>query len=209
MGRRIEIHPTHPQSRYIAAAVRAIREGKSVIYPTDSVYAFACAMDAVDAQQAIRVARQAGKSHYFTLVCSDLSELSRYARVDNAQYRLIKSLTPGPYTFILQATRELPRRLQDKKRKSIGLRIPDNEVAQALLAEYGMPILSTTVSFEEQILFDLDDIEARFLHVCEYFLEAGPSAGEETTVIDCTSERPQLVRAGLGAVDDMIALSDE
>ena len=209
MGRRLTIHPTHPQGRLIVQAAQALREGQSVIYPTDSVYAFACALEAVNAQEAIRIARQAEKSHYFTLVCRDLSELSRFARVDNAQYRLIKSLTPGPYTFILQATRELPRRLQDKKRKSVGLRIPDNPVAQALLEEFDMPILSTTVSFEEKILFDVDEIESRFLHMCEYFLDAGPSAGEETTVIDCTSDEPLLVRAGLGAVDDMIAASDE
>ena len=141
MGRRLTIHPTHPQGRLIAQAAQALRDGLCVIYPTDSVYAFACALDAVDAQESIRIARRAEKSHYFTLVCSDLSELSRYARVDNAQYRLIKSLTPGPYTFILQATRELPRRLQDKKRKSVGLRIPDNAVAHALLEEFGMPTL--------------------------------------------------------------------
>ena len=209
MGRRLTIHPTHPQGRLIVQAAQALRDGLCVIYPTDSVYAFACALDAVDAQESIRIARQAEKSHYFTLVCSDLSELSRYARVDNAQYRLIKSLTPGPYTFILQATRELPRRLQDKKRKSVGLRIPDNAVAHALLEEFGMPILSTTVSFEEEILFDIDDIASRFLHMCEYFLDAGPSAGEETTVIDCTTDEPRLLRAGLGVVDDMIAPSNE
>lgn len=209
MGRRLNIHPTHPQGRLIAQAANAVRDGKVVIYPTDSVYAFACALDAQQAQESVRIARQAPKSHYFTLVCRDLSELSRYARVDNAQYRLIKSLTPGPYTFILQATRELPRRLQDKKRKSVGLRIPDSAVAQALLAELGKPLLSTTVSFEDEILFDIDDIESRFLHTCEYLLEAGPSGGAETTVIDCTSETPQLVRAGLGPVDDMIALGNE
>ena len=183
MGRRLSIHPTHPQGHLIAQAARAIRDGHTIVYPTDSLYAFACAIDATAAQESIRISRHAGKEHFFTLVCSDLSELSHYARVDNAQYRLIKSLTPGPYTFVLPATRELPRRLQDKKRKSIGLRIPDNTVAQALLAEVGMPILSTTVSLEGQPYFDLDEIEERFSHACEFLIDGGPSEIEETTVI--------------------------
>ncbi len=208
MGRRLAIHNTHPQGHLIAQAAAAISQGKTIIYPTDSLYAFACGIDATDAQESIRIARQAGKGHFFTLICSDLSELSRYARVDNSQYRLIKSLTPGPYTFILQATRELPRRLQDKKRKSIGLRIPNNPVAQALLAEVGRPILSTTVSLEGEFYFDIDAIDDQFMHACEIILDAGASELEETTVIDCTGAEPVLVREGLGPVDDMIALAD-
>lgn len=208
MGRRISIHPTHPQGHLIAQAARAIRDGKVVIYPTDSLYAFACAVDATAAQEAVRIARHAGKEHFFTLVCSDLSELSRYAKVENSQYRLIKSLTPGPYTFILQATRELPRRLQDKKRKSIGLRIPNHPVAQALLAEVGGPILSTTVSFDNEIFFDIDDIDERFNYVCEILIEAGPSEAEETTVIDLMGAEPKLLREGLGPVDDMIEIAE-
>ncbi|MGR8950146.1 MAG: L-threonylcarbamoyladenylate synthase [Gammaproteobacteria bacterium] len=208
MGRRLSIHPTHPQGRLIAQAASALRDGKTVVYPTDSLYGFACAMEANDAQEEIRIARRGGKSHFFTLVCSDLSELSRYARVDNAQYRLIKSLTPGPYTFILQATRELPRRLQDKKRKSVGLRIPDNAVAQALLSEFGAPILSTTVSYEDNFFFDVDDIEERFDHLYEYLLDAGSSELEETSVIDCTSGEPTLIRRGLGPVDDMMSVRE-
>ncbi len=208
MGRRLSIHPTHPQGRLIAQAADALRDGKTIIYPTDSLYGFACAMDAHTAQEEIRRARHGGKSHYFTLVCSDLSELSRYARVDNAQYRLIKSLTPGPYTFILPATRELPRRLQDKKRKSIGLRIPNNPVCQALLAEFAAPLLSTTVSYEDNFFFDLEEMESRFDHLYEFFLDAGPSELEETSVIDCTAGEATLVRQGLGPIDDMIAVGD-
>lgn len=208
MGRRLSLHPTHPQGHLIAQAARAIRDGQTIIYPTDSLYAFGCAIDSSDAQESIRIVRHAGKGHFFTLVCSDLSELSRFARVDNSQYRLIKSLTPGPYTFILQATRELPRRLQDKKRKSIGLRIPNNPVTQALLAAVGGPILSTTVSFDGQVYVDIDEIENRFMHACEFIVDAGPSEVDETTVLDCTSGEPQLIREGLGPVDDMMALAE-
>ena len=145
MVRRVEIHPEHPQTRLVAEVVAAIRAGKLMAYPTDSSYAFGCHIGDKQALDRIRRIRKTGKRHNFTLVCSDLSEIGIYARVENWAYRLIKSLTPGPYTFILPATREVPKRLQNPKRRTIGLRVPDHTIVQAMLDSLGEPIMSSTL----------------------------------------------------------------
>ncbi|TDJ66138.1 MAG: threonylcarbamoyl-AMP synthase [Proteobacteria bacterium] len=205
---RVEVHPTHPQARLIELACDSLRAGGVIVYPTDSCYALGCALESHGAVQRIRAIRQMGKQHYLTLVCRDLSELATFARVDNACYRLIKSLTPGPYTFILQATRELPRRLHDPKRKAIGLRIPRHRVSTTLLQALGTPMLSATAYDEsgETPLADPDEVQQHLGRRVELFLDAGPGGVEPTTVIDLSSGDPVLVRKGLGAIDHLLDL---
>lgn len=186
-----------------------LRADGVIVYPTDSCYALGCSFDAQNASQRIRALRRMGKQNFLTLVCRDLSELATFARVDKASYRLIKSLTPGPYTFILQATRELPRRLQDPKRKTIGLRIPDNIVTKALLQELGTPMLSTTAQDESgDLLSEPDEIEAHFGRRVDMFLDAGAGGVEATTVVDLSSGDPVMLRRGLGAVDHLLNLEE-
>ena len=205
---RVEIHPTHPQPRLISMACGKLHADGIIVYPTDSHYALGCRLDAPSAIQRIRAIRRMGARHYLTLVCRDLSELSTFARVDKACYRLLKSLTPGPYTFILQATRELPRRLQDPKRKTIGLRIPDHAVTGALLAALEIPMLSTTAQdiSADMVLSDPDEIEEYFGRRIDLFLDVGTGGVQPTTVIDLSSGDPMLVRRGLGRVDELLDL---
>jgi tRNA threonylcarbamoyl adenosine modification protein (Sua5/YciO/YrdC/YwlC family) len=205
---RVEVHPTHPQRRLIGLACDTLHADGVIVYPTDSCYALGCIMGSQSAIQRIRSIRRMGKQNYLTLVCRDLSELSTFARVDNACYRLIKSLTPGPYTFILQATRELPRRLQDPKRKAIGLRIPRHSVTATLLQALGTPMLSTTAYDDsgKTPLSDPDEIQERFGRRVELFLDAGAGGVEPTTIIDLSSGDPVLVRKGLGDVDHLLDL---
>ena len=205
---RVEIHPTHPQSRLIARVCDVLRDNGVVAYPTDSYYGIGCMLGAQNAIQRIREIRRMTKRQFLTLVCRDLSELSTFARVDNSSYRLIKSLTPGPYTFILQATRELPRRLQDPKRKTIGLRIPDHAVVKALLNELSSPMLSATARGPNQESTDRDpiDIYERIGRQIDILLDGGTSGSEPTTVIDLSLGEPELVRRGAGAVERLINL---
>lgn len=202
MARIIRIHPTHPQPRLVATAVQVIRSGGLVAYPTDSSYALGCHIGDKKAMDRIRRIRKTDKKHNFTLVCSDLSEISTYARVDNWAYRMIRSMTPGPYTFILQATREVPKRLQNPKRRTIGLRVPDHPLVRAMLESFGEPIMSSTLQLpgDEHPLTDPDEIESRLGHQVDAIIDAGPVGVEPTSVIDLSSGSVQVLRVGRGDV---------
>lgn len=180
-----------------------MREGGVIVYPTDSCHALGCHLGDKDAMVRLRRIRGVDETHHFTLMCRDLSEIALYARVDNAQYRLLKSLTPGSYTFILEGTRELPRRLLHPRRKTIGLRIPDHPVAQALLAELAEPLLSTTLLLpgDEEPLNDGQEIRARLEHDVDLVLDGGSCGIAPTTVLDLTGRAPQVVREGKGPID--------
>jgi tRNA threonylcarbamoyl adenosine modification protein (Sua5/YciO/YrdC/YwlC family) len=202
MARIVEIHPSNPQPRRIAEVVATIRRGGLVAYPTDSCYAFGCHIGDKRAMDRIRRIRQTDKSHNFTLVCSDLSEISLYARFDNWAYRLMKSLTPGPYTFILQATREVPKRLQNPKRRTIGLRVPDHPIVRAMLNALGEPIMSSTLTLpgEDMPLTEAVQIEERIGNQIELIIEGGPTGIEPTSVIDLSSGSVEILRVGKGDV---------
>lgn len=202
VARLIEIHPTDPQPRQVAAVVQIIRSGGLIAYPTDSSYAFGCQIGDKSAIDRIRRIRRTDVNHNFTLVCADLSEISLYARVDNWSYRLIKSLTPGPYTFILPATREVPKMLQNPKRRTIGLRVPDHPLAHALLESLGEPIMSSTLTLPGDTipLTDPADIEERIGHQIEAIVEAGPMGIEPTSILDLSNGTVEILRAGRGDV---------
>ena len=202
MARLVEIHPQDPQQRLIAEVVAVIRGGGLIAYPTDSSYAFGCHLGDKRAMDRIRRIRQTDKKHNFTLVCSDLSEISLYARVENWQYRLIKSLTPGPYTFILPATREVPKRLQNPKRRTIGLRVPDHEIARAMLETLGEPIMSSTLQLpgDDIPITDVYEIEERIGNQIDLIIDGGPTGIEPTTVIDLSEGSVEVLRQGLGDV---------
>jgi tRNA threonylcarbamoyl adenosine modification protein (Sua5/YciO/YrdC/YwlC family) len=196
----LQIHPQNPQPRLIQQAVEVLHKGGVIVYPTDSSYALGCHLDDKSAADRIRRIRQTDKHHNFTLVCRDLSEIATYARVDNQQYRLLKAATPGPFTFILRATHEVPRRLQHPKRKTIGIRIPDNAIVAALLEELGEPIMSCTLILpeEEQPLNDSDTIREQLQHHVDLIIDAGPCDQWPTTVLDFVDGAPQLIRQGKG-----------
>lgn len=200
MAKLVEIHPKNPQPRLIAEVVAAIRNGALIAYPTDSSMAFGCHLGDKSAMDRIHRIRQTDKSHNFTLVCSDLSEISVYARVENWAYRLIKSLTPGPYTFILTATREVPKRLQNPKRRTIGLRVPDHPIVQAMLDALGEPIMSSTLSLpgDDMPLNDVHEIEERIGNQVDLIVDGGPTGIEPTTVIDLSGGHFEVLRKGLG-----------
>ncbi len=202
MAQFFTIHPDNPQPRLIKQAAELVRAGAVIAYPTDSCYALGCHLGDKDAVARIRQIRGVDDKHHMTLVCRDLSELARYARVDNVQFRLLKNNTPGSYTFILQATKEVPKRLQHPKRSTVGLRIPDHPVALALLEELGEPLLSATLILpgEEYPLNDAQEIFDRLEHLLDVVLDGGAAGLEPTTVIDLTSDTPVLVRAGRGDV---------
>lgn len=180
-----------------------LRTGGLIVYPTDSCYALGCCLGNKLAMDRIRRIRQLGADHNFTLVCRDLSELSMYARVDNVAYRLIRSLTPGPYTFILKATREVPRRLQNPRRKTIGLRVPDNPIASSLLGGLGEPLMSSTLIMpgDDMPLTDPLDMQNRLSREVDLLIDGGSCGVEPTTVVDMTAEVPRVLRVGLGPVD--------
>ena len=184
----------------------AIHAGGLIAYPTDSSYALGCHIGDKRAIERIRRIRQTGKKHNFTLVCRDLSEISSYARVDNWAYRLMRSRTPGPYTFVLPATREVPKRLQHAKRRTIGLRVPDHPFVRAVLAELEEPIMSSTLTLpdEELPLTDPVEIEERIGHLVDVIVDAGPTGIEPTTVLDLTGGDVQVLRAGRGDVSGLI-----
>ena len=200
MAQYFQIHPTHPQPRLVKRAVAIVRAGGVIAYPTDSSYALGCHLGDKAAMERIRRIRRVGAEHHFTLVCRDLSELAQYARVTNADYRLLKTATPGPYTFILPATREVPRRLQHPKRKTIGLRVPDHAVAQALLAELGEPLMSSTLIFpgEELPPSDPEEIRTRLEHDVDLVVDGGFCGLEPTTVVVLEDGRATVVRQGKG-----------
>jgi tRNA threonylcarbamoyl adenosine modification protein (Sua5/YciO/YrdC/YwlC family) len=202
VAKLIEIHPTDPQPRRVKAIVEIIRNGGLIAYPTDSSYAFGCHIGDKKAIDRIHRIRRTDKKHNFTLVCADLTEISVYARVDNWAYRLIKSLTPGPYTFILPATREVPKRLQNPKRRTIGLRVPDHVLVHEVLEELGEPIMSSTLLLpgDDMPLTDPLEIEERIGHQVEAIIDAGPTGIEPTTVLDLSNDSVEILRVGLGDV---------
>lgn len=202
MARLIEIHPTNPQPRLVAAVVQAIRQGSLIAYPTDSSYALGCHIGDKRAMDRIRRIRQTDKEHNFTLVCSDLKEISVYARIDNWAYRMVKSMTPGPYTFILQATREVPKRLQNPKRRTIGLRVPDHPLVHAMLDSLDEPIMSSTLTLpgDDMPLTDPLEIEEKIGHQIDVIIDAGPTGIEPTTVIDLSHGSADVLRVGRGDV---------
>jgi tRNA threonylcarbamoyl adenosine modification protein (Sua5/YciO/YrdC/YwlC family) len=202
MAQYFVIHPTDPQQRLIELAAHIVRDGGLIVYPTDSCYALGCRLGDKAAMERIRAIRQVDSRHHFTLVCRDLSEISRYARFDNRVYRLLKATTPGSYTFLLQATREVPRRLQNPHRKTIGLRVPNHPVTKALLTELNEPLLSSTLLLpgDDLPLNDAQEIRARLEHQVDLVMDAGSCGIEMTTVVDLTRSEPQLLRLGKGSV---------
>ncbi|MBY0265869.1 MAG: threonylcarbamoyl-AMP synthase [Burkholderiales bacterium] len=202
MSQYFSVHPKNPQPRLIKRAAEIIRDGGVIVYPTDSCYALGCHIGDKAAMQRIRSIRAVDERHHLTLVCRDLSELATYARVDNSQFRLLKNATPGSYVFILEATRELPKRLQHPKRRTIGLRIPDHPVVDALLAELGEPILSSTLLLpgDEQPETDASNIRERLEHQVDLVLDGGSCGLEPSTVVDLTGPEPVVTRAGKGAL---------
>jgi tRNA threonylcarbamoyl adenosine modification protein (Sua5/YciO/YrdC/YwlC family) len=202
MSQYLQIHPENPQLRLIRRAAEILRDGGVIVYPTDSCYALGCTIGNKDAMHRIRRIRNAGKDHTFTLVCRDLSEISTYARVDNAAYRLLRAHTPGPYTFILEATREVPKRLQDPSRRTIGIRIPDHVVAASLLGDLGAPIMSSTLILagDELPLSDPRDIRARLEQQVDAIIDSGTGGLVPTTVVDLVGDTPRVVREGKGPI---------
>ena len=206
MSQFFTIHPENPQLRLIRQAVEIVRAGGVIVYPTDSAYALGCQIGDKKALDRIRQIRQLDKHHNFTLMCRDLSELSAYARVDNQVFRLLKTYTPGPYTFILDATAEVPRRLMHPKRKTIGLRVPGNPIALALLEELGEPLMSVTLIMptDEYPLTDPYDIRDTLEHHVDLIVDGGYCGLEATTVVDLSGEVPQITRQGVGRFEDVI-----
>jgi len=202
MSQFLEIHAANPQQRLISRAVAVIRGGGVIVYPTDSCYALGCGLGDKTPLERIRRIRQVDQSHNFTLVCRDLSELATYARVDNSAFRLLKTLTPGPYTFILQASREVPRRMQNPRRKTIGLRVPRHPITQALLESLGEPLMSSTLLLpgDELPLTDSREILERLDSQVDLVIDGGYCGLEPTTVLDLTGETPNVLRHGRGDV---------
>jgi tRNA threonylcarbamoyl adenosine modification protein (Sua5/YciO/YrdC/YwlC family) len=202
MAQYFVIHEENPQARLISQAVEILKNGGVIAYPTDSTYALGCIIGNKDAQERIRQIRGVDESHHFTLVCRNLAELATYAQVNNGQFRLLKANTPGQYTFVLKATREVPRRLQHPKRNTLGLRVPDHVVTQALLETLGEPLLSMTLSLpnETEPLHEAWEIRDRLEHQLDLVIDAGVCSEAPTTVIDLTDEIPKLLRQGGGGL---------
>jgi len=200
MSDYFQVHPENPEPRRIRQAVEVLMAGGVIVYPTDSTYALGCHLGDKDALSRIRQIRRLDDRHNFTLVCEDLSSLASYARVGNSAYRILKAYTPGPYTFILKATPEVPRRLMHPKRKTIGIRVPDHPVAQALLRAMGEPIMSTSLILpdEEIQLSDPHDIRMKLGKQVDLIIDSGPCGLEATTMIDLVEGVPEVVRQGKG-----------
>jgi tRNA threonylcarbamoyl adenosine modification protein (Sua5/YciO/YrdC/YwlC family) len=196
------IHPETPQPRLIRQAAEIIRDGGVVVYPTDATYALGCLIGDKDALDRIRRIRGLDESHQLTLVCRDLTEIASYAKVGNAHYRLLKAMTPGPYTFILAATKQVPRRVQHPKRKTIGIRVPDNAILQALLTELREPLMSTTLQLpgDEQPLNDPYEVRQRLEKLVDLIIDGAFGDLEPTTVVDLSEDVPRVVREGRGDV---------
>ncbi|GBE07341.1 threonylcarbamoyl-AMP synthase [bacterium BMS3Bbin11] len=202
MAQYFEIHPENPQQRLIYQAVEILNQGGVIVYPTDSSYALGCHIGDKQALNRIRSIRRVDARHNFTLVCRDLSELSTYAKVENSVYRLLKHYTPGAYTFILKATGEVPRRLQNPKRKTIGLRVPNNNITLALLEQLRQPIMSSTLILpnDEQPLSEPHNIREQLEHQVDLVIDGGFCGQEATTVIDMVNGVPEIIRRGKGDV---------
>ena len=202
MAQYLEIHPKNPQARLIRQAADIVRNGGVIAYPTDSCYALGCHVGDAEALERIRRIRQADKNHHFTLVCRDLSEIARYAHVDTPVFRLLKAHTPGPFTFLLPATRETPKRLQHPKRRTIGIRVPEHTVPHLLLAELGEPLMSSTLLLpgDETPLTDADQIRDRLDSVLDAILDGGHCGIEPTTVVDLAVSPPVILRQGKGQI---------
>lgn len=200
MSQFFQIHPDNPQARLIRQAAQIIDDGGIVALPTDSCYALVCQLDDKTAVDKLRRIRGVDDKHHLTLLCRDLSEIALYARVDNRQYRMLKAATPGPYTFILEATKEVPRRLSHPSRKTIGLRVPENPIANALLEARAQPLIGTTLILpgESDPLTDPDQVRDRLERQIELIIDGGACSFEPTTVIDLTGSEPELVRQGRG-----------
>ncbi|MCE2914322.1 MAG: threonylcarbamoyl-AMP synthase [Rubrivivax sp.] len=200
MSQFFDVHPTHPQLRLLKQAAQILHGGGVAAIPTDSSYALVCRLDDKAAVEQLRRIREVDERHHLTLLCRDLSELASYARVDNRQYRLLKLGTPGPYTFILEATKEVPRRVSHPSRRTIGLRVPDHPTTQALLTEFGPPLLATTLipPGESEPLNDADEIRERFGKQLSAIVAAGACPMQPTTVVDLSGEEPVLIRQGRG-----------
>ena len=206
MSQYFRIHPDNPQGRLLEGTVRIVRSGGLIAYPTDSCYALGALLGERRAAQRMRRLRGAGKAHHFTLVCRDLSEISTYARLDNWAYRLLRSLTPGPYTFVLRATREVPRRLQDPKRHSIGIRVPDHPIAQGILAALGEPVMSSTLLLpgDDIPLTDAREIRDRLERQVDLIVDGGSCGIEPTTVLDLSKNDLRILREGKGSVAGLL-----
>jgi len=202
---RFEIHPTHPQKRLVQQAAAILKQGGLVVLPTDACYVLACHLDDKAAVDRLRALRGIDERHLLTLMCSDLKEVSVYAQVDNRQYRFLRDWTPGAYTFILPATKEVPRRLWHPSRKTVGLRVPDHAVIAHLLGEHGAPVLCSSLILpgDEQPLTDPDEVMARLTRRVDLLIDAGSQGFEPTTVIDMTDDEPQVTRIGCGPIDRM------
>lgn len=200
MGQYFQIHPDNPQARLIKQAAQIVSSGGIVALPTDSAYALVCRLDDKSAVDKLRRIRGVDDKHHLTLLVRDLSEVAQYARVDNAQYRLLKATMPGPYTVILEATRELPRRLSHPSRKTIGLRVPENRITLALLEELGEPLIGTTLQLpgDDHMLSDPEEVRERLEKQVDLIIDGGAGLLEATTIIDLTGPEPELVREGRG-----------
>ncbi len=200
MARYFDVHPDNPQPRSIAQVVDIVREGGLIAYPTDSCYAFGCQLGNRDGMERIRQVRQLDERHHFTLVCRDFAQLGQFVLVSNSAYRQIKAATPGSYTFILPATKEVPRRLLHPRKRTVGVRIPDHMVAQALLAELGEPLLSSTLLLpgDEEPLTQGWEIKERLDNVLDAVLDAGDCGTEPSTVVDLSGDEPEILRRGAG-----------
>ncbi|MBP9654975.1 MAG: threonylcarbamoyl-AMP synthase [Rhodocyclaceae bacterium] len=205
MAQFFSIHPEQPQPRLIRQAAEILRAGGIVAFPTDAAYSLGCRVGDADAVARIRAIREVDERHHFTLMCRDLSEIAIYARVDNAQFRLLKATTPGSYTFILEGTKELPRRILHPKRKTIGLRVPDHAVPLALLEELNEPMLTSTLLLpgDDLPLNDPEEIRDRLEKRIDLVVECGACGLEMTTIVDLTGPAPELVRAGRGALEPL------
>lgn len=205
MAEYIQIHPQNPQARLVDQVVQRLREGAVIAYPTDSSYAIGCHMGDKEAMERIRRIRGFGRQHNFTLLCRDLSEIATYAKYDNPTYRLLKGMTPGPYTFVLRATHEVPRRLLHEKRRTIGIRVPEHRTAQALLAALGEPLMSCTLMLpgDDLPLSEPQQVRDRLDRQLDVIVDSGACGLESTTVIDLSEGAPRLLRQGKGDVSHL------
>ncbi|BDX07321.1 L-threonylcarbamoyladenylate synthase [Planctobacterium marinum] len=205
MSQFFYIHPDNPQARLVRQACELIKNGEVIVYPTDSGYSMGCSLDNKNALEQICRIRQIGKNHNFTLMCRDMSELSLYARVDNDAFRIIKNNTPGPYTFILKATKDVPNRVMNPKKKTIGIRVPDNAIALAILEELGEPLMSTTLILpgSQMAEFDPDEIRDKLEKQVGLIIHGGYLGEQPTTVVDMSDGNIELIREGSGPLEPL------